>query len=84
MSDEDRQTMREHVGYWTTLAKSGRALAFGPVADRASAWGVGVVLAEDLDDAERLRDDDPAMGSPHGFRTEILPMFQLVTPEGNH
>jgi hypothetical protein len=84
MSDEGRQTMREHVGYWTTLAKSGRALDFGSVADPAGTWGVGVALAEDLNDAERLRDGDPAMGSPHGFRTEILPMFQLVTPEGNH
>ena len=40
------------------------------------------VVADDLSGAERLRDDDPAIHSSHGFRTEILPMAALVTPAG--
>ena len=82
MSDDELATMLEHVQYWTGLASDGRALAFGPVDDPAGGYGIGIVLADDLHDAERLRDDDPAIRSPHGFRTEIVPMLQVVTPTG--
>jgi hypothetical protein len=40
------------------------------------------VTAADLEDAECVRDGDPAMRSAHGFRTGILPMPALVTPAG--
>ena len=80
MTDDERGTMLAHVGYWTQLTAEGRTIGFGPVADPAGGYGIGVVLAEDLAEAEVLRDQDPAMLSPHGFRTEILPMMRLVTP----
>ena len=82
MSDDERATMIEHVKYWTALAESGRVLAFGPVADPVAPYGIGIVVADDLAAAEALRDGDPAMRSRHGFRTEIAPMLQLVTPQG--
>jgi uncharacterized protein YciI len=80
MTDDERAVMLEHVGYWTQLAATGTVLAFGPVADPAGGYGIGVVLAEDLAAAERLRDGDPAMRSDRGFETDILPMLRLVTP----
>jgi len=82
MTDDERATMIEHVKYWTGLAQSGRVLAFGPVADPAAPYGIGIVVADDLVAAEALRDGDPTMQSPHGFRPEIAPMLQLVTPQG--
>jgi uncharacterized protein YciI len=84
MSDDERSTMVEHVAYWSGLADEGRVLAFGPVNDPDGGYGIGIVLAHDLADAERLCDDDPAMRSTHGFRTEILPMLRLVTPGGTY
>jgi hypothetical protein len=72
--------MLEHVGYWSGLAAQGTALAFGPVDDAQAPYGIGIVLAADQPSAEALRDGDPAMKSRHGFRTEIAPMLQLVTP----
>jgi hypothetical protein len=84
MSDAERSTMIEHVEYWTGLAGAGRAVAFGPVNDPAGGYGIGLVLADDLRDAERLRDSDPAIRSPHGFTAEILPMLQLVTPSATY
>jgi uncharacterized protein len=84
MSDDERATMLEHVRYWGELASAGQALAFGPVNDPAGGFGVGIVLAENLEDAERLRDRDPAMRSSHGFRTEIFPMMSLVTPSASY
>jgi hypothetical protein len=37
MSDDERATMNEQVGYWSGLAEQGKALAFGPVDCGASA-----------------------------------------------
>ena len=84
MSDDERATMLEHVQYWSELTAAGRTVAYGPVADPAGSYGIGVVLADDLADAERLRDGDPAMRSSHGFRTEIAPMLRLVTPAATY
>ncbi len=84
MSDDEKATMLEHVRYWGELASAGKTVAFGPVNDPAGGYGVGIVLAEKLQDAERLRDGDPAMRSSHGFRTEIFPMLSLVTPSARY
>jgi uncharacterized protein YciI len=81
MTEAERATMLEHVDYWTALAHQGRALAFGPVADPRGAYGLGIVVADSLAEAEALRDGDPAVRSPHGFSTEMVPMVRLVTPD---
>jgi uncharacterized protein YciI len=74
--------MTEHVAYWSELAREGTALAFGPVSDPSGPYGIGIILVEDLVAAESLRDRDPAVISPYGFRTEIAPMPSLVTRDG--
>ena len=84
MSDAERATMNQHIGYWSNLAAQGKALAFGPVGDPAGPYGVAVVLAEDDETADALRKGDPALASPHGFRTELHPMLALVTPDGRY
>jgi len=84
MSSGERETMTEHVVYWSGLIDQGRVLAFGPVDDPLEPHGIGIVLAEDLRDAEELRDRDPAMTSSRGFRTRIVPMPRLVTPNGSY
>ena len=83
MSDDERATMREHVGYWSELLARGRVQAFGPIEDPAGGYGIGIVLAEDVAAAETIRDNDPTMSSPLGFRTEISPIRRLVTPTGS-
>ncbi len=82
MNEAERALMNEHVSYWTDLAQSGAALVFGPVADPAGPYGIGVILAQDQAYAEALRDADPAIVSNQGFRAEISPMLSLVTPNG--
>jgi len=82
MTDGERATMIEHVAYWSELARRGTALAFGPVNDPCGPYGIGIILVEDLEAAESLRDRDPAVSSPYGFRTEIAPMLSLVTRDG--
>ena len=80
MTPDERETMTEHVGYWSALTQEGRVLAFGPVNDPQGPYGIGIILAADQSEAEQIRDNDPAVRSPHGFTTEIAPMLRLVTP----
>ena len=84
MSEDERATMLAHADYWRRQMQAGRILAFGPVADPIEPYGIGIVLVEDLAEAEALRAADPAVLSPHGLRTEIVPMVRLVTPRGTY
>lgn len=74
--------MDEHFAYWGELLARGQVIALGPVADPDGTYGIGIVLAPDMSAAEVIRDGDPAMRSPFGFRTEIALMLRLVTPSG--
>jgi uncharacterized protein YciI len=80
MSDDERATMGEHAAYWAERTAEGRVVAYGPVNDPAGSYGLAVVLAETMAEAQALGDADPAVRSPHGLRTEIAPMIALVTP----
>ncbi len=82
MSDEERATLAEHGRYWTQLMEDGKAVAFGPVHDPAGSYGLGLLIAGDLAEAEALRDADPAIVAPHGLRAELAPMPRLVTTTG--
>jgi uncharacterized protein YciI len=78
MDDRERAAMTEHVGYWRGLLDSGRTIFFGPVADPAGAWGLGIVNGESLDDARALGEADPAVVAGVA-RFEVLPMLSAVT-----
>jgi uncharacterized protein len=60
MTESERETMTAHVAYWTELAREGVAVVFGPVADPAGAYGIGVYRAESEEALSRLLDADPA------------------------
>lgn len=82
MSEDERRVMDAHFTYWGELLASGQVIAVGPVDDPGGPYGIGIVLAPDLAGAEAIRDGDPAMRAPLGFRTEVAPMLRLVTPSG--
>ncbi|HUE08511.1 MAG TPA: YciI family protein [Acidimicrobiales bacterium] len=82
MSEDERAVMDAHFGYWGALLARGQVIAIGPVADPNGPYGIGIVLAADLAEAEVIRDGDPAMRSHFAFRTEIAPMLRLVTQSG--
>ena len=71
--------MGEHVAYWMKLAKAGTAIAFGPVADPAGSWGLGIVEAPSMEAMRAIQAEDPATLSGLGFRQEAYLMPQLVT-----
>jgi uncharacterized protein len=82
MSEQERATLAEHGRYWKQLMEDGKAIAFGPVNDPAGSYGLGLLIADNLAEAQALRDADPAILAPHGLRAEIAPMLRLVTPAG--
>ena len=78
MTPEERTIMQQHVGYWSGKVASGEALLFGPVADPAGGYGIGVVSVTDAADMATLRNADPAMRANVGFRYDVLPMPAVV------
>jgi uncharacterized protein YciI len=78
MTDAERSIMRAHLGYWSGKVATGNAVLFGPVADPAGGFGIGVMKAASMDEMLALRDADPATQANVGFRYEIAPMPQVV------
>jgi len=73
--------MGQHSAYWRELTRAGTAVAFGPVADPAGVYGLGVIRADDEASARAIADADPVVRADAGFRVEIAPMLALVTQE---
>jgi uncharacterized protein YciI len=78
MSAEERAIMQQHVAYWTKLADEDIAIAFGPVADPAGVWGVGILQVETEAEAQAIRANDPTMKPELAFKFEILAMPRLI------
>ena len=53
--------MAKHAAYCRGLLASGQAVVFGPVADPAGVWGLGVVKAADEAAALAMTDADPVI-----------------------
>ncbi|MFR9801651.1 YciI family protein [Pseudonocardia sp. RS010] len=78
MDERESATMTEHAEYWRGLLEAGRAIVFGPVADPAGTWGLGIVDGGSPDDARALGEADPAVVSGVA-RFEVLPMRSATT-----
>ena len=78
MSPTERATMGEHVAYCRGLLQQGKALLFGPVADREGIWGCAVLTVADDAEARALVDADPAVTSGIGARYELLPFLSVI------
>lgn len=78
MSAEERAVMMAHAQYWSGKLAEGSVVAFGPVADPAGGWGVGIVAARDEAELREFQSEDPAIKSNIGLRYETLPMLTAV------
>lgn len=74
MTEDERQLMQEHAGYWREGIQAGRAVAFGFVADPDGPFGLGIVRVDDEAAARSFTDEDPVIRARRGFEYRILPM----------
>ena len=75
MTDEERNIMQQHVGYWTTKMNEGKVLVFGPVMDPEEVYGLGIVSVDDEQEVKDLIANDPAAKIN---RYEYYPMRAIV------
>ncbi|HET9953313.1 MAG TPA: SRPBCC domain-containing protein [Polyangiaceae bacterium] len=78
MTADERTVMLAHGAYWRGKLAQGHVIAFGPVADPAGGWGVGIVAVRDEAELLEFQTEDPAIQSNIGLRYETLPMVTAV------
>ena len=79
MTAEERAIMMQHIGYWTELMNKGKVIAFGPVMDPKSVYGLGIIAAENEQEVKDFIANDPA-GAIN--RYEYYPMRAVVPEKG--
>ena len=77
---EERAVMGAHAGYWREAMARGLVVIFGPVADPAGPWGLGVLRVANAQAVKDFAASDPVIKAGIGFRYEILPMVSAVLP----
>jgi len=78
ITPEEIDLMKSHSQYWRSKLVEGKIIVFGPVADPAEGWGMGVLRVSNLDEAKSLTSQDPVMLNGAGFRYEHLRMPTAV------
>jgi hypothetical protein len=78
MTAEERTLMQLHSVYWRGQLATGKVIAFGPVADPAGGWGVGIMRVNEVVEANTLTAGDPVILADKGFKYEVLPMPNAV------
>lgn len=75
MTDDERAIMTKHVAYWMDIMNRGKVLAFGPVLDPKSVYGLGIVAVENEQEVKEFISNDPASGIN---KYEYFPMNAIV------
>jgi uncharacterized protein len=77
LSEAESAVMNEHFAYWRQRLQERVAVVYGPVGDPAGVWGLAVVEADTLADAQTLRDRDPVVAGGLGA-VEVHPMLNAL------
>lgn len=78
MTADERAAMMAHQAYWKTKLAEGVAIAYGPVADPAGGWGLGILAVSDEAALRQFQEADPVIKANIGLRYESLPMLTVV------
>lgn len=79
ITPREAEIMQAHRAYCGELLRDGKAILFGPVADPAGIWGLGVLQLPDDADPHAIIADDPVMKANAGFTYQVMPMLQAAT-----
>lgn len=75
MTDEERAIMMQHVAYWTEIMNQGKVLAFGPVIDPKTVYGLGIIVVNNEQEVKDFIANDPATAINS---YEYFPMMAIV------
>lgn len=75
MTEDERSVMMKHVAYWTEIMNQGKVLAFGPVLDPKSVYGLGIIAVDSEQEVIEFIENDPA-GKINKY--EYFPMRAIV------
>jgi len=78
MNADERSAMQAHAAYWRVKLAEGAAIAFGPVADPAGGYGLGILAVPDEATLRAFQAADPAIVARIGLRYETTPMVTVV------
>ena len=77
-TDAEKALFSAHSGYWMEQADAGAAIAVGPVFEPGGTWGLALVEAEDVAQAQALGEADPVLMAQAGFRYTVSPVPSLI------
>jgi uncharacterized protein len=73
MTEKEEKAMAEHMAYWKKLFEQGMVAVYGPVFDPESVFGMAVLETANENDADVIKQNDPAVTS--GICTaQLIPM----------
>jgi uncharacterized protein len=78
MTPAEARLMQRHQEYWSGLIAAGKAIAFGPVADTAGSYDLGILSLAAHEDPRSIAQGDPALVSGLGFTCRIQRMPKLL------
>lgn len=78
MTDDERALMMQHGAYLKGWLDKGKIIVFGPVADPAGPWGLGVAAVDSREELDAITSGDPTVTSGLGFRYETILMPRAV------
>ncbi|MCA1453309.1 hypothetical protein I6F35_08775 [Bradyrhizobium sp. BRP22] len=81
MTPREAEIMQAHTACCEELLRVDKAIVFGPVADPAGVWGLGVLRLPDDTDPQSIIANDPVMKADAGFTYQVMPMLQAATKE---
>lgn len=77
MTEEERNTLGQHVGYWTDKQNQGIVIIFGPVQNPNDPHGIVIVVVENLEQVPTLIAEDPGVIAGI-LKTEFYPMNAVL------
>lgn len=78
MTSDERELMKEHAAYLGICMEKGWVMAYGPVADPAGAFGMGLLTLPDDIEPQSITNEDPTIKAHVGFRYDIFSMPLLT------
>jgi len=81
ITPREAEIMEAHTASCGELLRVGKAVVFGPVADTAGVWGLGVLQLDDGADPQDIVANDPVVKANAGFVYQVIPMLRAATRE---